>query len=69
MRQVLSILAGAAVLASCGRKTDDYAAADSTARSIQLPPADSTAALNDRPAPAPAPAPVPPPRRTPPPSP
>jgi hypothetical protein len=69
MRQVLSILAGAAVLASCGRKTDDYAAADSTARSIQLPPADSTAALNDRPAPAPAPAPVPSPRRTPPPSP
>jgi len=68
MRRILTVFAGAAILAGCGGRGDQQAAADSLSRDIQLPAPDSTVALNDAPA-APAktdtvflPAP-PPPRR------
>jgi hypothetical protein len=62
------LAAGAALLvAACGGKGDQQQAAqDSLARDLQLAPAESTTALNDRPAPdatpEPAPAPAPQPR-------
>jgi hypothetical protein len=70
MRRILTVVAGAAILAGCGGGDNQQAAADSAARDIQLPAPDSTVALNDVPA-APVrtdtvflPAPPPPPRRT-----
>ena len=70
MRRILTVVAGAAILAGCGGRDDQQVAADSLARDIQLPAPDSTVALNDVPA-APVrtdtvflPAPPPPPRRT-----
>lgn len=42
-----------AVLAGCGKKDQQTAAADSLSRDLQLAPAESTTALNDRPAEAP----------------
>lgn len=43
-----------AALVGCGKKDQQQAAADSLSRDLQLAPAESTTALNDRPAPEPA---------------
>ncbi len=47
MRQFCLVLVGAAVVAACGDKKAEQAAADSAARDIQIPAPDSTVALND----------------------
>ncbi|HXW97903.1 MAG TPA: hypothetical protein VEI47_09975 [Gemmatimonadales bacterium] len=75
MRRTISAAAVLALLAGCGTaKVEQHAAADSLQRDLQLAPADTTAALNDKPAappetaatpPAPAPAPEPAPKPTP----
>jgi hypothetical protein len=51
MRNILIVLAGAGVLAGCGRKDNQDVAADSLSRDIQLPRPDSTVVLNDAPPP------------------
>lgn len=62
MRSLAIALVSVAVVAGCARKADTGSANDTTAsRDIQLPNADTTLALSDRPAPTPAPSPVPPP--------
>jgi hypothetical protein len=48
LRKQLAIL-GIIVVAGCARDRDDQAAADSLNRDLQMAPADSSAALNDRP--------------------
>jgi hypothetical protein len=64
MKRGLLALAGIMLLA-CGSRPDPYAGADTTGgRDIQLPAADTTVAINDRPAAPPA-APTTPPRGTP----
>ncbi|HEX7024494.1 MAG TPA: hypothetical protein VF187_06725, partial [Gemmatimonadales bacterium] len=50
MRRILIALAGAGLLAGCGRKDQAQLAADSASRDIQLPAPDSMQALNDAPA-------------------
>jgi len=47
MKQLCLVLVGAAVVAACGDKRAEQAAADSAARDIQIPAPDSTVALND----------------------
>jgi hypothetical protein len=60
----------AMTLMACGGKSDQQsAAADSLKRDLQLAPAESTTALNDRPTPAAEPAPAPTPEPTPAPTP
>ena len=49
MRRILIALAGAGLLAGCGRKDQAQLAADSASRDIQLPAPDSMQALNDAP--------------------
>ncbi len=56
MRATIIALLGVASLAACGGRDQTQLAADSTARDIQLPPADTSVPINDQPAtPAPAP--------------
>ena len=59
MRTTLFVLASLGVLAGCSKGDEPSLAADSAARDIQIPTADSTVAANDAPAAAPAPAPAP----------
>ena len=47
MKLLFCALMGAAVVAGCGDKKAEQAAADSAARDIQIPAPDSTVALND----------------------
>jgi hypothetical protein len=66
MRRTLIAGLAAIVTVACGGKSEQQtAAADSLKRDLQLAPADTTAALNDKPAPAPEPAPAPAPAPTP----
>lgn len=65
MRKAFIVLLGAAMVAGCGGRDQTQAAADSAARDIELPAADTTVTLSDQPAPGaapatPAPAPRPP---------
>lgn len=53
MQKSFTAILALAVLAGCGRKDQQQAAADSLSRDLQLAPAESTTALNDRPAPQP----------------
>jgi hypothetical protein len=50
MQKSLAAALMLAVLAGCGKKDQQTAAADSLSRDLQLAPAESTTALNDRPA-------------------
>jgi hypothetical protein len=70
MSRTLFAALALASLAACGRgDRQDVAAADSLSRDLQLAPVDTTAELNDQPAPTPTaeapaePTPTPPPRR------
>lgn len=56
MQRNMIVTLAAALVAACGGKPDARAAADGTGRSIELPRADSTATLNDRPVPGAPPA-------------
>lgn len=72
MRRTFIAGFAAIVTMACGGKSDQQtAAADSLKRDLQLAPADTTAALNDKPTPAaePAPAPTPAPEQPPAPAP
>jgi hypothetical protein len=51
MQKSFTAILALAVLAGCGKKDQQQAAADSLSRDLQLAPAESTTALNDRPAP------------------
>lgn len=53
MQKSLTAILALAVLSGCGKKDQQQAAADSLSRDLQLAPAESTTALNDRPAPQP----------------
>jgi hypothetical protein len=74
-RTLLTMLALAGVAACGGRERQDLATADSLSRDLQLAPVDTSATLNDQPAPdsqvqeTPAPAPAPAPAATPKPTP
>lgn len=60
MQKSLAAVLALAVLAGCGKKDQQQAAgADSLSRDLQLAPAESTTALNDRPAAAPPTSPAP----------
>ncbi len=48
-------LVGMALVAACGRRSDSNVANDTVARDVQLPNADTSLALRDRPVPAPSP--------------
>ncbi len=57
MQKSFTAILALAVLAGCSKKDQQQASADSLSRDLQLAPAESTTALNDRPAPQTDPAP------------